>query len=127
MKSASWVKQCFDHCRRYTKAWDYYALSADSFLAGFRAAREAANNPNLGLEEVEFPELLDGMHQLTPRTFAKQKVINYALPFETLLKSYIPMVEFTDIRVEEKDGVISFQGTGKRVNITSDFGEYVQD
>ena len=110
MKIKKYISNCLEHSKKYASSWDYYCLAADSYLAGFRDVTD-------NTEEVEYEEPKDGKHQLSETTFRLQKQENYKLPLESLLKTYIPMIDFTEIRVEEKDGVISFQGMGKRVKL----------
>lgn len=123
MKIEKWVQDLLEHSRRYTKAWDYFITSNDAYAAGYRAARLEAGLPNLGKEIIEVPDLVDGAHQLSVATFKKNKKENYALPFKELVVTYIPMVEFKEVRVvEDSEGNISFQGTGQRVKVKEHIG-----
>ncbi len=98
------------HCKRYALNWDSYVLASDSYLAGFHS-RGANSHDEIATEPLE-----DGEHQLSARTFRKWKEENANLPFKELLSTYLPMIKFDDVRItEDKNGVISFQGTATRV------------
>ena len=128
-------KLASDFGKKYSKSWDSYGAVADAYLVGYKQAREEANTileisinlgfihgdvgtvrnslDRLGEEQVE-QEFTNGDHALSHSTFSKWKEDNYKLPFKEAMKSYLPMFNFDEIRVVEKDGVINFQGTATR-------------
>lgn len=67
----------------------------------------------LGEQDITF-ETDSGEHQLTIRTFRKWQEQKQKEPFNESLKTQMNWYDFTDLRIEEKDGIISFQGTCKR-------------
>lgn len=101
-----------DHCKRFTKAWDYYCIGMGGFLAGYAYRKEHGESGEDTISE-EFPK--DGEHQLSVRTFTKWQQESASLPLKDLLNTYVPMIKFNNLNVtEDEHGNISFQGTGKR-------------
>lgn len=95
------------HAQKFTKNWDYFTLSSAGFLAG---AKAASTNDNVVVEET----ILDGEHQLSVATFNKWKEQNKKMSFKDHLTTYLEWFKIEEIRVEEKDGLISFQGTARK-------------
>ncbi len=105
-----------EYCKKFSKDWETYCLVSDSYLAGYHSRGVNSN------DEIPTEPAKDGQHQLTPRTFIKWKKDNYNLPLAEALKIYLPMYKFKEVRiVEDKNGVISFQGIGERVKLNEDF------
>lgn len=135
-----WCNLAVKWARRYTKDWDYFCIATDSYADAYRQSKKDVIDAfekkhiellgqdiqhldamekiklameNAGTEEVE-EVYEDGMHQLSERMFRKRAEENAALPFKDALTAYMKYYDFTDIRVEEKDGIVSFQGMAKK-------------
>lgn len=106
-------KQSIEYAKRYTKDWDYFIIATDAYGQGFCDAKQEANLPNLGNDEIEYTST-DGKHQLTATSFLKWKKDNYNLSLKQLFINYLPMIDLKDLRVIEKDGKITFQGEAIR-------------
>lgn len=114
MKTKRYIEDLNKHAKRFTSAWDYFICATGGYFAGYNYRKE---HGELADEEIEVPDLKDGDHQLTAKTFLKHQKEIFTYPLKKLLKIYIPMIDFHDLRVIEKDGIITFQGEGKRVSI----------
>ncbi len=106
-----------DYCKRFSKDWQSYCTASDAYLNGFKS--RGTNS----YDELPEPELKDGEHQLTPRSFIKWKEENYNLSFQEAFITFLPMFSITELRAsEDKDGNVSFQGTVKRVKLSKHLG-----
>jgi hypothetical protein len=120
-------KLAVEYSKRYAKAWDYFCLSCDAFTAGYNHGFEDHYATVAPDAEVEFTMPTDGTHQLTIKTFLKNKRESEQLPFKELVKTYLPMIDLDSISVHEKDGVISFQGIAKRKVSTGEGLTYIEE
>lgn len=127
-----------NHARRFAKAWDYYCVASDAYLAGYQKAREDANNKlndyylrnalngcqdygyqikeevkTLGESDVEV-QRIDGDHQLSIRSFNKWAEENVNLSFDEALKTYLLHYNITCIEYNDTNGVISFSGKAEK-------------
>lgn len=117
-----------ENAKRYTKNWDYFCIAVGSFLTGYRAAKDDAEDAyhNHDVERGDIPldsigeqpiecEFKDGDQQLSLQSFSKWKKETQDLPFKEALKVFLPYYDFTDLRVDvDSKGVVSFQGTCKK-------------
>lgn len=113
------------YSKRFTKAWDYFTVSTSAYISAYKQARqeiyEELNknclfNPLDCGEEVIEEEITDGLHQLTITTFnewEKQEKIKKDLTKDRLITrlEHDFNVKINELRWDEKDNLISFQGT----------------
>jgi hypothetical protein len=116
-----------EYSKRFAKGWDYFCLSCDAFSAGYKRGTQDHYDRISPDDEVEFNMSTDGTHQLTIKSFLKNKRESEQLPFKELVKTYLPMVDLESISVHEKDGVISFQGVAKRKESSGDSLTYIEE
>lgn len=110
VKMRKWELKATEAAKRFTKAWDYFAVFSDAYSLG----RQDALSQGEMSEQVEV-EINDGSHQLAISSFQKWEEENRSLPFKEAMKLYMIHYNIMDIRVDEdKDGNISFQGTCKK-------------
>ena len=118
-----WESLAVDHCKRYSRAWDYAAAAMDAFNVAYKHAREDVNreqlknvlfNPLEAGEELVEVEFKDGEHSLAAASFTRWKQENSSLSLQEAMTTYLKMFNINDIRVVESNGVISFQGTCTR-------------
>lgn len=118
-----WESAAVEHCRRYSRAWDYAAAAMDAFNDGWKQARNEVNkeqnknilfNPLEAGEELVEVEFKDGEHSLAAASFTRWKQENSSLSLQEAMTTYLKMFNINDIRVVESNGVISFQGTCTR-------------
>lgn len=99
------------HAKKFATAWDYYCCSTGAYIEAYSQGREDERN---GVDEniTTEIEITDGKHQLSVATFSEWKKQNESVTLKDAFKR-LPF-DFSDLRVEEKDGVFSFQGVAKR-------------
>lgn len=120
-------KLAIEYSKRFAKSWDYFCLTCDAFTAGYNRGYDDHYELVPANAEVEYTMPTDGTHQLTIKTFLKNKRESEQLPFKELVKTYLPMVDLESINVHEKDGVISFQGVAKRKESSGDSLTYIEE
>jgi hypothetical protein len=132
VKMKRYEKLAGEHAKMFAKAWDYFCVATGAYLAGYRRAKDDAKHivinqagvshwteedtleliESTANEEIEV-EFKDGEHQLSCASFQKWKIEIDNLSFKDVLKT-IRNYDFEEIRVDEKDGLISFQGTARK-------------
>jgi hypothetical protein len=115
------------HAKRFAKAWDYFCIATNAYMAGYKQARDHAKDAydrdldnlsyfvfeSLGENIVE-ETIEDGAHQLSIKSFDKWKSEVDNLSFKDKLKALLTSYDFEDVRVDETNGLISFQGTARK-------------
>jgi len=104
-----WEILCTEFAKRYTKAWDYFIVSTDSYSKGYHDALEHGK-----MEEVVEREIVDAQHQLSVRSFFQWEKENKSLSLKEAMKIYLIHFDITELRVDNTEGLISFQGIARR-------------
>lgn len=96
------------YAKIFAKDWDYFCIAVGAYMNGFRDAEAMFIHSDMKSEDEEKNDTKE--HQLSASTFKKWQEQNEGLPFKEALKKYLPHYNFTDLRVHEYEGILSFQG-----------------
>ncbi len=104
-------QRALEHTKRFCRTWDYSCIGIIAFLDGWQQGRESFTDGN----EIIEVDAVEGDHQLSIGNFQRleKEIIN--LPFKEALTSLLIHYKFDDLRVNEKDGIVSFQGTARKI------------
>ena len=61
-----------EYAKKFAKSWEFFLISSDSYMDGYRQALKDNTIQEVGSNEVVM-EFKEGEHQLTPATFEKWK------------------------------------------------------